>query len=46
MLFGVDAFEWTVFAASAALLVTVAIVASFAPALGAARVDPSELFRG
>jgi putative ABC transport system permease protein len=46
MLFGVDALEWTVFAAIAALLAAIAIVASFAPALGAARVDPNELFKG
>lgn len=46
MLFGVDALEWTVFVAVAALLGAIAIVASFAPALRAARVDANELFKG
>lgn len=45
MLFGVDALEWTVLVAVAALLATIAIVSSFAPALRAARVDPNELFK-
>jgi predicted permease len=46
MLFGVDALEWTVFVAVAAGLGAIAIIASFAPALRAARVDPNELFKG
>jgi predicted permease len=46
MLFGVDALEWTTFAGVAAVLGGIALVASLAPALRAARVDPSALFRG
>jgi putative ABC transport system permease protein len=46
MLFGVDALEWTAFAGVAAVLGAIALVASLAPALRAARVDPSTLFRG
>ncbi|HUQ52705.1 MAG TPA: FtsX-like permease family protein, partial [Gammaproteobacteria bacterium] len=45
LLFGVDAFEWSVFFAVAATLGAVAIAASFAPALRAARVDPNTLFK-
>ncbi len=45
MLFGVDALEWQVFAAVAAVLAAIALAASLAPALRAARVDPSTLFR-
>lgn len=46
LLFGVDALEWSVFAAVAALLGAIAIVSSLAPALRAGRVDPSALFKG
>jgi putative ABC transport system permease protein len=46
MLFGVDALEWPVFAAVAAVLAAIAIVASLAPALRASRVDPNVLFKG
>jgi predicted permease len=46
MLFGVDALEWTMFAGVAAALGAIALVASLAPALRAARIDPSALFRG
>jgi predicted permease len=45
MLFGVDALEWPVFAAVAALLAAIAIVASLAPALRAVRVDPNALIK-
>jgi predicted permease len=45
MLFGVDALEWPVLATVAAVLGVVAIVASLAPALRAARVDPNVLFK-
>jgi predicted permease len=46
LLFGVDALDWTVFAGVAAGLGAVALAASLAPALRAARVDPSALFKG
>jgi ABC-type antimicrobial peptide transport system permease subunit len=45
MLFGVDALEWAVFAAVAAVLGAVALVASLMPAIQAARVDPNALLR-
>jgi putative ABC transport system permease protein len=45
MLFGVDALEWPVFAAVAAVLAAIAIAASLAPALRASRVDPNMLFK-
>lgn len=45
MLFGVDALEWRMYALVAAVLGAVAIAASLAPALRAARVDPNALFK-
>ena len=45
MLFGVDTLEWPVYAAVAALLGAIAIAASLAPALRAARIDPNALFK-
>jgi putative ABC transport system permease protein len=45
VLFGVDALEWPVYATVAALLGAVALAASLAPALRAARVDPNALFK-
>jgi putative ABC transport system permease protein len=45
MLFGVDALEWAVFAAVAAGLGAVALVASLMPAIQAARVDTNALLR-
>lgn len=40
LLFDVSARDWRVFAASAALLIAVAIVACYIPARRAARIDP------
>ena len=45
MLFGVDALEWSVYAAVAAVLGAIAMAASLAPALRATRVDPNALFK-
>jgi putative ABC transport system permease protein len=45
LLYGVDAIEVPVFAASALLLVGVAVLAGFFPALRAARVDPMACLR-
>jgi putative ABC transport system permease protein len=45
IMFGVDALEWPVYATVAVVLGAVAMVASLAPALRAARVDPNALFK-
>ncbi|MGD8330925.1 MAG: ABC transporter permease, partial [Acidobacteriota bacterium] len=44
-LFGVEAIDLASYAAAAALLAAVAVVASGVPALGAARVDPADTLR-
>jgi predicted permease len=45
LLFGVEALDWRSFAAAAAFLAIVATAASLAPAVRAARIDPSALLR-
>jgi predicted permease len=45
IMFGVDALEWPVYATVIVVLGAVAMVASLAPALRAARVDPNALFK-
>jgi ABC-type antimicrobial peptide transport system permease subunit len=45
LLFGVEPLDWPLFVAALALLAAVAMAASLAPAVRAARVDPSVLLK-